>query len=780
MEAKYKSTAEISMTENQKSPSNHVVVHIPASEKEDASKEHHHKFATDSPQKASNDSTFGPRSSATPPATCASPETSIPSSNKPPKIPTASALTKRKSLSRSVYSKPKSRFGEQSVEIDAKMFDESPSLVEGHPLSSRGSPVSKLDTTASTIREVNRTVSITPRTPLMSSPGGLGRAIEVDEGEEIYKRVSSRRKLKHRRVKTKVLVEWLLFLSILGCLIASLTVDRLKGMRLWSLKIWKWCVLVLVTFSGLLVTKWLVHFAVLLIELNYMLKKKVLYFVYGLKGSVRVFIWLAVVLFTKVLLLQESVERSELTIRVLKFITWTITSLLIGSFLWLLKNLLLKILASSFHVNTFFDRIQESINHQYILLTLSGPPLMDSAQMLGKTHSDGKQFSFGITKKIKEGKEKGKDKEKEVIDIHKLLQMKRGKVSAWTMKMLIEGITNSGFTTITNVIDENAYGGGNEQMDKEITNEEEAIAAAYYIFRNVAQPGCNYIDEYDLRRFMIREEVEIVFPMIDVAETGQIDRKALTEWVVKVYKSRKALAHALTDTKTAVKQLNKLVTGILIVIIIIIWLLVTGIATTKVLVFLSSQILVAGFVFSNTCKTIFEAIIFVFVMHPFDVGDRCVIDGVQMIVEEMNILTTVLLKADNEKVFYPNSVLATKAISNYYRSPDMGDSFEFCIDFRTPMEKIGGLKEKIKKYLEKNPHHWHPNHNVVVKEIENINKIKMAVFINHTMNFQDFPERNRRRTEFVLEMKRIFEELSIRYDLLPQEVHLFEKSETSK
>ncbi|KAL8498888.1 hypothetical protein ACS0TY_022016 [Phlomoides rotata] len=118
--------------------------------------------------------------------------------------------------------------------------------------------------------------------------------------------------------------------------------------------------------------------------------------------------------------------------------------------------------------------------------------------------------------------------------------------------------------------------------------------------------------------------------------------------------------------------------------------------------------------FGNTCKTIFEAIIFVFVMHPFVVGDRCVIDGAQMAVEEMNILTTVFLKPDNEKVFYPNSVLSTKPISNFYRSPDMSDSFEFCIDFKTSMEKIAALNEKFKKYLEKNPQHWHPNHNVVV------------------------------------------------------------------
>lgn len=97
---------------------------------------------------------------------------------------------------------------------------------------------------------------------------------------------------------------------------------------------------------------------------------------------------------------------------------------------------------------------------------------------------------------------------------------------------------------------------------------------------------------------------------------------------MKVYNGRKALAHSLNDTKTAVRQLNKLVTGILVVITVVVWLLLMEIATTKVLVFLSSQLVVAAFMFGNTCKTIFEAIIFVFVMHPFDVGDRCVVDGV--------------------------------------------------------------------------------------------------------------------------------------------------------
>lgn len=67
----------------------------------------------------------------------------------------------------------------------------------------------------------------------------------------------------------------------------------------------------------------------------------------------------------------------------------------------------------------------------------------------------------------------------------------------------------------------------------------------------------------------------------------------------------------------------------------------------------------------------------------------------QLVVDEMNILTTVFLKMDREKVYYPNSVLATKAISNFYRSSPMGDNVEFSIAFSTTAEKIGALKERI-------------------------------------------------------------------------------------
>ncbi|WZZ90718.1 hypothetical protein YC2023_119297 [Brassica napus] len=40
----------------------------------------------------------------------------------------------------------------------------------------------------------------------------------------------------------------------------------------------------------------------------------------------------------------------------------------------------------------------------------------------------------------------------------------------------------------------------------------------------------------DLLRFMIKEEVDLVLPLIEGGETGKITRNAFTEWVVMFFK----------------------------------------------------------------------------------------------------------------------------------------------------------------------------------------------------------------------------------------------------
>ncbi|KAL6500659.1 hypothetical protein OROHE_025456 [Orobanche hederae] len=677
------------------------------------------------------------------------------------KSPAGHSLRKRPPLTKSAYSKPKSRIVEPPYPSNSKRVEQNAKTTPSR------SPITRSPLAAAAAASPSSKIisaPITPRTPLMASIAGDDDDPENDNDDEVYtpKNLKLDRKVKRgKKVRLLLLLEWVAFVSITAVLVASLTVTRLEDWRIAGLNLWKWCVLVLVVFCGSLFTEWLTNLVVFLIEKNFLLKKKVLYFVFALRTSVGVVIWLALILLAWTLLINRGARRSEETSRVLNYITRGIVSTLVGAVLWTVKTLLVKIVASSFHVKTYFDRIQESIFHQYILQALSGSPTLENES---SKISSGRLMSFS---RVVKGKQEANV---EVINVDKLYKMKREKVSAWTMGGLINAIRNSDLLTVSEVLD----GSDEEESGKTkvITSEVEARESANRIFRNVAKPHHKYIDEDDLLLFMPKEEVDNAIPLFEGAtESRRIKRSSFRNWVVKTYNERKCLVVTLSDAKTAIEELNKVMSVLILLVILIVWLLLMEITSTKVLVVIASQILVVVVMFGSAARSLFEAIIFIFVVHPFDVGDWCVIDGVQMVVDEMNLSTTIFLKANNEKIYYPNKVLASIPISNYNRSPEMGDCVEFAVDFSTSIESVAALKAKIKGYIDSKPQHWNPSHNMQIKEIVDVNKMMMALYVTHTINFQN-TDRHARRSDLVFQLKNIFEELGIKYRLLPQEVQI--------
>ncbi|KAI7752150.1 hypothetical protein M8C21_020398 [Ambrosia artemisiifolia] len=143
-----------------------------------------------------------------------------------------------------------------------------------------------------------------------------------------------------------------------------------------------------------------------------------------------------------------------------------------------------------------------------------------------------------------------------------------------------------------------------------------------------------------------------------------------------------------------------------------------------------------------------------------------------MIVDEMSILTTVFMRHDNQKVIYPNSVLATKPIGNFSRSPAMGDEIAFSISISTPENKIKEMKKKIKEYVGKKSDFWFDDPTIVVIGVEDMNTLNMVVWPNHVVNHHDMSRRWERRSELILEMVKVFRDLDIDYTMPPLNVNV--------
>nr|VDD64817.1 unnamed protein product [Brassica oleracea] len=582
-----------------------------------------------------------------------------------------------------------------------------------------------------------------------------------------------------------IVLEWLSLILIIAALVCTLSIRFLRDKVIWELHLWKWEAMVLVLICGRLVSSWIVKIVVFFVERNFLLRKRVLYFVYGVRKAVMNCLWLGLVLLAWHFLFDEKVAEAANT-KALRKVTKIIVCLLVGFLLWLVKTLLVKVLASSFHMSTYFDRIQESLFTQYVIETLSGPPLIE----IQRNEEEEERISVEVKKFQNPGgggveaqkspvekspllisrvlSEGGGDKKGITIDsLHKL---NTKNVSAWKMKRLMNIIRHGSLTTLDEQLQD-----PNLEDDKgnQIRSEFEAKLAARKIFHNVAKPGSKFIYLKDISRFLPDDEALKTLSLFEGAtETNRISKSSLKNWVVNAFRERRALALTLNDTKTAVNRLHKMVNIVVGIIIVIIWLIILGITSTKFLVVMSSQVVVVAFIFGNMCKIVFESIIFLFVIHPFDVGDRCEIDGVQMVVEEMNILTTVFLRFDNQKVVYPNSLLWTKSIGNYYRSPDMGDGIEFSIHITTPAEKIMLIKQRITNYIEGKKDHWYPAPMIVFKDMESLNSVRIAVWPTHRMNHQDMGEKWARRSQLVEEIAKICRELDIEYRLYPLDINV--------
>ncbi|KAL3514961.1 hypothetical protein ACH5RR_021863 [Cinchona calisaya] len=604
------------------------------------------------------------------------------------------------------------------------------------------------------------------------------------------------------KLNALTLAQWISLFLIVSALVCTLTIHKWKRMKLRGLQLWKWEVLVLVLICGRLVSGWGIRIVVLLIERNFLLRKRVLYFVYGIRKPVQNCIWLGLVLIAWHYMFDMKVEEKT---NFLRYVNKLMVCMLVATLLWLVKTLIVKVLASSFHVSTFFDRIQESLFNQYVIEMLSGPPVIEiktiqeeddrtMAEVLRlqnagatlppdlrppsfRSTKSGKMMGTGglppkpsRTLSVKISGPVTKNHADPGITINHLHRMNPKNISAWNMKRLMKIVRHGVLSTLDEQIMDTT---NHDESATQIRSEFEAKVAARKIFRNVAKPRAKFIYVEDLMRFLREEEAFKAMNIVEgSSESEKIGKASLKNWVVNAFRERRALALTLNDTKTAVNKLHQMVNVIVGIIIVIICLVILGITTSKLLLFVSSQVVVVAFVFGNTCKTIFEAIVFLFVMHPFDVGDRCEIDGVQMIVEEMNILTTIFLRYDNQKILYPNSTLSTKPIHNYYRSPDMGDSVDFTVHIATPADKIAIMKQRIISYVESKKDHWYASPSVVLMNLEDLSRLKMSVWVRHRMNHQDMGTRWQRRALLVEEMVNIFKELDIDYRLYPLDINV--------
>lgn len=256
----------------------------------------------------------------------------------------------------------------------------------------------------------------------------------------------------------------------------------------------------------------------------------------------------------------------------------------------------------------------------------------------------------------------------------------------------------------------------------------------------------------------------------------------MTSTIVGHYHDKRAVERGIRDLGATVGKLDSVLLFLTFIIIVAIGLGIFGVTVASYLVTFGSLIVTLFVIIGNAARNIFESILFVFVFHPFDVGDRVEIDGQVLIVRHMDLNSTTFHRLDGQEINVTNPVLATKFIHNIRRSPHQSDAIQLDVSVRTPARLLEQLKERMILFLQDNRRDYYPELGMTVNSIArkvdlvpnsicgnstvltNANSeafLQVSFFLKHRSNWQDGMKRLDRRTRFILALKNALLELGI-------------------
>ncbi|KAH9850078.1 Mechanosensitive ion channel-domain-containing protein [Lenzites betulinus] len=292
---------------------------------------------------------------------------------------------------------------------------------------------------------------------------------------------------------------------------------------------------------------------------------------------------------------------------------------------------------------------------------------------------------------------------------------------------------------------------GGDGLVWNVTSSHEAKRLARAIWMAFREPGRGYLTATDLLPAFggKLEEAKKAFAVFDNDNNGDLSRAEIKTTLLKVYKERRFLSRSMRDVGEALKTLDQMLLVLAFIILFFISLSIFGVNIESSLTSLYTLGIGASFIFKNSASNAFDAIMFLFVTHPFDTGDRCFIDDENLVVKKMGLFATIFTRSDGTETYYFNSQLFNKFITNVRRSDKTAENLTMQVAWQTPIEKLDQLAKCLCKWLETEENRWfQPSTSVTLQHIDYQRYLEITIGIPYNSNWQDWGLRMQRKTAF--------------------------------
>ncbi|KAL4927698.1 serine/threonine protein kinase [Aspergillus undulatus] len=260
-------------------------------------------------------------------------------------------------------------------------------------------------------------------------------------------------------------------------------------------------------------------------------------------------------------------------------------------------------------------------------------------------------------------------------------------------------------------------------------------------------------------------EADECFAILDRDGNGDISLDEIILAISEIGRTRKTLNHSMHDVDQAIHVLDNLLATVAFIIALLVFLSFVTSGFGTVIAAGATTLLSMSFVFATTAQEVLGSCIFLFVKHPFDIGDRVEIDSKPYIVERISLLYSVFRNVnDNRVTQIPNVVLNTIWIDNYSRSSAMQERLTLDVSFDTTQDEIQALKEEIEIFVrdKENSRDFQPDVGIDVNGVGALDKLELTVSLFHKSNWAIETVRAARRTKFMCALVAAVRKVSIR------------------
>lgn len=290
------------------------------------------------------------------------------------------------------------------------------------------------------------------------------------------------------------------------------------------------------------------------------------------------------------------------------------------------------------------------------------------------------------------------------------------------------------------------------------------------LYRTFVRDGFETVFSGDLKEaFDNNEEAEAAFVMFDRDMNGDISMEELEAVCVDIGRERKSITASLKDLDSVVGKLDNVFMFFVFVIVIIVFLSLISTSAAGVLTSAGSSILALSWLFSATAQEFLQSVIFVFVKHPFDVGDRVTIYGNagdaglgdDYFVKEITLLYTEFKKMQGHVVQAPNSYLNGLFILNQRRSGALAEAIPIIIKYGTTIDQIDGLRQRLLEFVRSEKRDFQSNILTELRAVTENFSLTLNVVFFYKSNWQNEGLRLQRRNKFICMLMIALQEIGI-------------------